>query len=79
MKTEIVGELTQENEIDWSKPITVENSFVIVRTNGNHKGNTFEGVSIFDKCPNENLRSMMWFKSAFKPITQPITIKFSNE
>ena len=86
MKTEIVGELTQENEIDWSKPMVVsifEGSAIIaiIASNGRHEGRTFEGMLIHGKTFATKTMDFRkdWVKSSFKPITNPITIKFSNE
>jgi len=81
MKTEIVGELTQEQEIDWSKPMIVESENFIVATTGNHEEHKFEAFVLHDKNDkNFVLRiAKKCVKEAFKPITHPITIKFSNE
>ena len=82
MKTEIVGEITQEQKIDWSKSMIVESSLEIVLTNGEHNCSDFTGTVILKKPEGdfeEGEFSETWVKKCFKPITHPITIKFSNE
>jgi hypothetical protein len=84
MKTEIIGESTQEKEIDWDKNQLVYFDSVknlLVLSNGHHVGATFEGVILLGKT---SLRVQFdhvsdFCKNSFKLCNTSITIKFSND
>lgn len=83
MKTRIVGELTQEKEIDWNEPMVVKfiEHDAIIATNGNHDLRTFEGILIHGKTSATKTMDFRkdWVKNSFEPCKNPITIEFSND
>lgn len=69
--------------IDWSKPMILQSTDTqaIVISTGLHEDDTFYGVIIHEgfsseKCGNLN-KSLV--KKYFTPLSQPITITFSND
>lgn len=78
----VVGELEQPKEIDWSVPgqlVSCNNSTLIVMTSGNHKSTSFEGTVLFDSDNFQQYKvgvnSNDWSKSKFKPYTgEPIIL-----
>jgi hypothetical protein len=81
MKTEIIGESTQEKEIDWDKKMIVVSSINgdVILTTGEHNLTDFTGMRVFSKDYQTNDFDECWLKNRFKPVTETITIKFSND
>jgi hypothetical protein len=81
MKTEIIGESTQEKEIDWDKKMIVVSSINgdVILTTVEHNTTDFTGMRIFSNDYQINDFDICWSKHKFKPVTETITIKFSND
>jgi hypothetical protein len=81
MKTEIIGESTQEKEIDWNKKMVVISTLNgdVVLTTGEHNTTDFTGMRIFSNDYRINDFDECWLKNRFKPVKDTITIKFSND
>lgn len=78
MKTTIVkGGSRPTKEIDWSKPmIVIAKTGAILLTTGKHSKDNFSGIPITE----EDIHIWdLYDKSAFTPLTEPITITFENE
>jgi hypothetical protein len=81
--TATIIETKEVKEIDWSKPMILESSDtqVIVISTGIHQDDTFHGITLHKgfsggNCGDSN-KSLV--KKYFTPITQQITITFSND
>jgi hypothetical protein len=84
MKTEIIGESTQEKEIDWSKVLILKSkdNSIIVLTNGKHDfSGLFDATVLLSTDTNFKIGDYLQncWKESYKVIQNPITIKFSND
>jgi hypothetical protein len=83
---------TKTEEINWDKPQLVVSGESVVRTNGKHSGEHFEGIDVL--FASEESYSQRWRKPAFKPFHgtisndgiyrdlpkfQPVTITIESE
>lgn len=78
MKTEIIKTEQANQEIDWSKTMLVKSKYsnVLVLTTGQHTENNFCGILITNIGGGNVHFQEGFFKEAYTPITEPITIKF---
>jgi calcineurin-like phosphoesterase family protein len=81
MKTEIIGESTQEKEINWNKKMVVISTLNgdVVLTTGSHNSTDFSGMRVFSNDYQINDFDICWDKKAFKLVKETINIKFSND
>lgn len=72
---------TQEQEIDWSKPMWVIDKVQsrIVLTTGSHNEDRFIGTCLPDEDFPFGEYSDRWLKLCFKPLTGTIMFPISND
>lgn len=76
-QTKIVGGMpTQEQKINWDEPMWLISDDIIVKSTGKHDTLSFSAYALTGI--SRAYVTDGWTKSAFTPITSPITIEISN-
>lgn len=76
-QTKIVGGMpTRQDEINWDEPMWLISDDIILKSTGEHTCLSFTAYSLTGVEPGGITSG--WVKSAFTPITSPITIEISN-